>query len=405
MVVEDSLSAPMHLHLISMHTSPLAQAGSGDAGGMNVYIERTLKALFDLNPHLTVEVFTLAPSFEQAGRIHYHERATVLSLYLPEAQGASKEDLPELVPGFAQAMRSVASRPPHIMHAHYWLSGLAALAAYPQVPLVVTMHTSAAAKNARAGEGERPEPPVRVRGEQALVRGATALVVNTEFEAAQMRAFYGASQQQLYTIAPGVDPSVFHPLAGSNQAHAGQDDAAHLFFAGRLQQLKGPHLLIEALALLPDDLQVTLEISGAASGGGQYARTLVQRVEQLGLSQRVRFCPPMPPSQLAQAYRSADLVLCPSSSETFGLVALEASACGTPVLASKVDGLQEAVLDGVTGQLVPERTPAAWAQAIEQLVRSPEVRARLGTAGAARARNLTWHHTAQKLNDLYYQFI
>lgn len=382
-----------------MHTSPLAQPGSGDAGGMNVYIERSLSALLEANPQLTVEVFTLASSRQLAGQVQYHRRATVTALYLPEAEGARKEDLPELVPGFAMAVRALASRPPHIIHSHYWLSGLAALAAYPQVPLVHTMHTTAAAKNARLGEGERPEPDVRLRGEQALVNRAAALVVNTEYEADQMRDFYGAKASQLVTIAPGVDLSIFSPREGVRPLHEGQDDAAHLVFAGRPQHLKGPHLLVEALTLLPESLDVSLDIIGTS--GTNYEQLLETRAEELGLADRVRLLPSLPAPDLAQAFRQADIVACPSSSETFGLVALEASACGTPVLASKVDGLREAVAADRTGLLVDQRTPAAWADAIEQLVREPHLRHALGTAGAERAHSFTWQATAQNFLQLY----
>ncbi|MFC6354204.1 glycosyltransferase [Rothia nasimurium] len=394
-----SFSFPLHLHIFSPHTSPLAQPGSGDAGGMNVYIERSLAALLEVNPQLTVEVFTLATDRQQAGQVRYHERATVTALYLPEAEGARKEDLPELVPGFAMAVRAIASRPPQLIHSHYWLSGLAALAAYPQVPLVHTMHTTAAAKNARLGEGERPEPEVRLRGEQALVRRAAALVVNTEYEATQMRDFYGAQESQLVTVAPGVDLSVFSPSDGLRPLHEGQDGAAHLVFAGRPQHLKGPHLLVEALGLLPGELDVTLDIIGTS--GTSYEQSLATRAEELGLGDRVRLLPSMTAPDLAQAFRKADIVACPSSSETFGLVALEASACGTPVLASKVDGLREAVADGVTGLLVAQRTPAAWADAIEQLVKDPQLRHALGQAGARRAHDFTWQATAQALIQLY----
>ncbi|MDY6051679.1 MAG: glycosyltransferase [Rothia sp. (in: high G+C Gram-positive bacteria)] len=394
-----TFSFPLHLHIFSMHTSPLAQPGSGDAGGMNVYIERSLAALLEVNPQLTVEVFTLATSSQQAGQVRYHERATVTALYLSEAEGAGKEDLPALVPGFAVAVRQAASRMPQLVHSHYWLSGLAALAAYPQVPLVHTMHTTAAGKNARLGAGERPEPELRLRGEETLVARAAALVVNTGYEAEQMQCFYGARDAQLVTVAPGVDVSIFSRGEGVHPAHEGQSGAAHLVFAGRPQPLKGPHLLVEALGLLPQGLEVTLDIIGSSGTG--YEQNLADRVEELGLAGRVRFLPALAAPDLARAFCRADIVACPSSSETFGLVALEASACGAPVLASKVDGLKEAVADGLTGLLVAERTPPAWADAIEQLVRDPQLRRALGDAAAHRARRFTWQSTAQALTQLY----
>lgn len=394
-----SLSFPLHLHLISMHTSPLDQPGTGDAGGMNVYILRSLEALLDLNPQLTVEVFTLAFSPEQAGRVDFHPRASLVSLFLPQAQGAKKEDLPALVSDFARALLASAHRPPQLIHAHYWLSGQVAVEAYPLAPLVLTLHTSAAVKNLRLGPGESPEPQARFLAEQALVAQSDLLVVNTAFEAEQMVSLYGAEPELLRVIPPGVDRSVFRPLEGVEPVNRGRAGALHLVFAGRLQPLKGPKVLIEALGLLPSSLRVSLDIIGSSAQA--YDQHLRLRAQQLGIARRVRFLPPLAPGDLAQAFRQADLVACPSSSETFGLVALEASASGAPVLATKVDGLQEAVLDGVTGLLLADRRASTWASALKALAADPQLRARLGRAGAQRAASLTWHATALNLLEQY----
>lgn len=396
--------ASVHLHLISMHTSPLAQPGTGDAGGMNVYIDRSLRALLKRYPQLSVEVFTLdtacngAPTTERVS-----DRAIVHSLYLPEAACASKENLPKFVPAFAQAIRESAVRQPDIVHAHYWLSGLAALEYAPDLPLVQTMHTTAAAKNARLAPGEKPEPQIRLEGEQRLIHTVSAVVVNTGFEAQQIRDLYAADPRRLKVITPGVETGIFRPRAGETPTNAGSATSAHLVFAGRPQPLKGPHLLVEALALLPQDLEVTLDIIGQSHTN--YEDQLLERSQQLGLTHRVRLLPSQKPRELAASFRAADIVACPSSSETFGLVALEAQACGTPVLATKADGLLTAVQDGVTGHLVEPRTPEAWASAIEKLVRSPEERRRLGAAGSARAAHLRWDDTADRLFELYSQLL
>lgn len=396
-------SDSLHLHIFSMHTSPLAQPGTGDAGGMNVYINRSLRALLTLDPALTVEVFTLRTDGGPSRTDVIGERAQVHSLALIGATGATKSGLPAFISDFALAVRAQASRMPNVLHSHYWLSGLAARQAYPDVPLVQTMHTTAAAKNARLGEGESPEPVERYEGEKQLVEQSAVLVVNTNFEAQQMRHYYGTVDQQIRVVTPGVDTSIFYPSPQISALNTGRADASHLVFAGRPQPLKGPHLLVEALALLPPELQVSLDIIGTS--GSTYEQKLLERGRQLNLEHAVRLIPSLSAPSLAEAFRKADIVVCPSSSETFGLIALEAQACAAPVLASKIDGLIEAVSDGITGVLVPERTPQAWAQAIESLVQAPDRRQSLGVAGAERARRMTWEHTASALNHIYRQLL
>lgn len=394
----------VHLHVISMHTSPLAQPGSGDAGGMNVYIDRSLRALLKLYPQLSVEVFTLNTS-PNSGKSteRVSERAIVHSLHLPQAQGARKEDLPALIPAFAQAVAQAAVRPPDVIHSHYWLSGLVALSYAPHIPLVHTMHTTAAAKNAKLGPDETPEPTLRLDGEQKLVNAVAALTVNTGHEAEQMKEYYGADPSKLAVITPGVETGIFTPLPHQKPRHQGSATSAHIVFAGRPQPLKGPHILVQALSLLPSDLTVTLDIIG--SSGTSYEQDLLHQAQQLGISQQVQLLPALKPRELATAFRQADIVACPSSSETFGLVALEAQAAGTPVLATHADGLITAVADGVSGRLVEPRTPQAWADAIEALVRDPQARATLGAAGTQRARTMRWDDTAAALNKLYLSLI
>lgn len=389
----------LHVHLISMHTSPLAQPGSGDAGGMNVYIDRSLRALLARYPQLSVEVFTLVTSPPSRSVEQISSRALVHFIYLPQAAGAHKNDLPAFVPDFARALAQAARRKPDLIHSHYWLSGMAALEYAPETPLVHTMHTTAAGKNARASADESPEPEIRLAGEQKIIDAVTALVVNTETEAADMVAYYGADPQKIRVITPGVDTGIFKPLPSQPPAHRGSSTQARLVFAGRPQPLKGPHLLVEALALLPRDLSVELVMIGKSGTG--YEASLLERAEELGLSSEISLVDPLPPRGLAAQLRQADIVACPSSSETFGLVALEAQACGTPVLASKVDGLMSAVEDGATGHLVAPRTAGAWAEAIEALVRNPAERSRLGAAARERTLTMRWADTATALMELY----
>lgn len=398
--VQSSLpNQSLHLHVISMHTSPLAQPGQGDAGGMNVYIRRSLDALLERYPQLTVEIFSLQTSPDVPQDQHPDARVSVHYIQLEGARGVTKADLPAFVAPFADAVAATMNQTPDVIHSHYWLSGLAALTYGQDIPIVHTMHTTAAAKDARASEGEPHEPAVRWDGERKVVDGVSALVVNTEIEKEQLVRFYQAEPTQIFIIEPGVDTDIFCPQPGVTSLNAGSSTRAHLVFAGRPQHLKGPQILVEALALLPQDLSVTLEMIGKS--GTDFERQLSQRAAELGLAEAISLSDPLPAPDLAQRFRRADVVACPSSSETFGLVALEAQACGTPVLASDADGLAAAVHDGVSGRLVSPRTPAAWAQAITELVRNPDVRAQLGAQAASRATSKTWGNTAHHLFDLY----
>ena len=396
------------VHVYSMHTDPFAQPGSGDAGGMNVYIARSVHAMLELDPELRVEVFTLDRGEALPADSPYRQppkRGTRIvrhSIDLPTARGLSKNELAKVTDEFAQACVEQALHAPDIIHAHYWLSGQAAARAselwsvqgigFP-IPVLFTPHTTAAAKDARRGEGEAPEPEERYRAEQLMSSYASRVVVNTPLEAQQMGEYYGTDAQKLAIIPPGVDTSIFHTIPGVHPLNDTSETRCRIVFAGRPQPLKGPHLLVEALALLPDDLQVDVDIIGRSDS--DYERRL------LGVGNRVHLKDPVPASELANIFRAADIVASPSSSETFGLVALEAQACGAAVLATDADGLRFAVENHRTGLLVTPRTPQRWAVAIERLVRAPYLRHSLGANAAARARTMGWDQTARKTLEAY----
>lgn len=392
-------SAPLHLHIISMHTSPLARPGSGDAGGMNVYIDRSLRSLLKNYPNFSVEVFTLATAATGRGSRKIEEGGRRATIHFVDvgATGLKKEELPDYVSAFSAGVQDVMLKKPDVVHAHYWLSGMVALEYASEIPLVQTMHTTAAAKNLKAGNGEAQEPEARLAGEQKIVDSGCTLVVNTELEAQQMRDLYGASDEQLKVIAPGVERSIFKPCGDQRPAHENSSSEAKILFAGRPQPLKGPHIIVEAMTHLPQDLQVSFEVAGESGSG--YEQDLLERAKELHLN--VSLSPSMLPRQLAEKFRTADIVVCPSSSETFGLVALEAQSCGACVLASDVDGLRTAVLDGKTGILVAERTPECWAENLERVIRNPQLRKQLGDAGAQRTAHMTWDDTANNLMNLY----
>lgn len=408
------------IHLFSMHTSPLAQPGHGNAGGMNVYISYLSRALVARG--YRIEAFTLAtdplqvpdahradPGTEASTSTEVIPGYTVHTLYLPEAFGADKNELARLTEPFGRACaRFAAARHlvPDAVHAHYWLSGEAARVYLSTmsaaVPLVLTLHTTALVKNAHSGPGEPQEPESRAEAERRLIAEADAVVVNTRHEADQMREFYDADADTLRIIPPGVDTHVFRPPEQPvDRAATGGDDFT-VVFAGRPQPLKGPEILIEAVARAADDVPgIRLEIRGTASE--EYIDSLRDLARENGILERCRFVPASGRAELAEAFRRSDAVACPSSSETFGLVALEAQACGVPVLASDVSGLRVALDGGDSGILVGSRTPQAWARQLIRLAHDPGLRQQLSAAGLRHAGTLTWDRAAALTGDLYRQ--
>ena len=415
------------VHVYSMHTDPFAQPGYGDAGGMNVYIAQSVRAMLRLDEHLRVEVFTLnrapdAPERASAEDPEWGARLVRHCIDIPAARLAAKNDLNDYMQDFARACVAQSLNVPEVIHAHYWLSGWAAVLAesmwnrklhpeaLPELPnesscapkvtaVVFTPHTTAAAKDARRGEGEPPEPRVRYSVENRMPGFTDRYILNTPLEAEELIKDHPFLTGRISIIAPGVDIEVFHPIPGVRPEHDTSESHCRIVFAGRPQPLKGPHILVEALALLPEDLCVELNIIGHSDS--DYEQHLAARTAGLGLADRVRFKDPIPSPELAQIFRTADIVACPSSSETFGLVALEAQACGAAVLASDVDGLRFAVENHRTGLLVAPRTPEHWAVAIERLVRAPYLRHSLGANAAARARSMGWDTTARATLEAY----
>ena len=293
---------------------------------------------------------------------------------------------------------------PRVLHAHYWLSGIAAEAyrellgaTAEQLPLALTLHTTAAGKNSAAGPGEDPEPSHRVEAEAGLIRRAAAVIANTPDERTQLISLCGADPELVHVISPGVDTELFHPEGPLDRPAPGPFTVV---FAARPQPLKGPEILLRAAALARRKVPgLRVQIHGTAAP--EYLERLRELARELGLGTGCGFHPASTPEQLARTLRRADAVAMPSSSETFGLVALEAQASGTLVLASDIPGLRTALDDGRAGLLVPERTPEAWAAALEKAARRPELRTRLRRAGLAHARSLTWAQTAQRHAALY----
>ncbi|MQA27205.1 MAG: D-inositol-3-phosphate glycosyltransferase [Micromonosporaceae bacterium] len=398
-----------------MHTSPLEQPGTGDAGGMNVYIVEVSKRLAEAG--VEVEIFTRATSSDQPPVAELAPGVTVRHVMAGPYEGLSKEDLPAQLCGFtAGVLRAEAARRPgwyDLLHTHYWLSGQAGWLAKERwgAPLVHTPHTLAKVKNALLADGDTPEPRTRVIGEEQVVAESDRLVANTDAEATQLANLYHADPEQIAVVAPGADLSRFSP--GSRRAARRlfglPENGPVLLFVGRIQPLKAPDVVIRALAALRErdpDLarNVTAVICGGPSGTGLERPTALQDLaDTLGVRNAVRFLPPQPADRLASLYRAADLLCMPSYNESFGLVALEAQACGTPVLAAAVGGLVTTVSDGVSGTLVDGHDPADWATVIGRLLADPGRCAELGQGAVRHAENFSWQRTVHGLLAVYGQ--
>jgi D-inositol-3-phosphate glycosyltransferase len=404
---------PRRVATLSVHTSPLEQPGGGDAGGMNVYVLETAKRLAEHG--VEVEIFTRATSSDLPRIVEIEPGVTVRHVTAGPFEGLSKQDLPAQLCAFTAAvLRAEARQEPgwyDLIHSHYWLSGQVGWLARDRwgVPLVHTAHTLAKAKNAQLADGDTPEPYARIIGEEQVVAEADRLIANTDAEASQLIDWYGAKSDRVTTVPPGVDLDVFSPgdMAAARSQLGIADDALMLLFVGRLQPLKAPDVLIRAAARIASDnpdladrLQVI--VVGAPSGSGlNDPDGLRSLAAALGIEDRVRFCPPVSRERLADFYRAADLTVVPSYNESFGLVALESQACGTPVVAAAVGGLPTAVLDGRTGVLVDTHATQDWAAAITALLRSPQRRRLLATAAREHAEQFSWRHTADGLLRSY----
>ncbi|WP_418004839.1 D-inositol-3-phosphate glycosyltransferase [Mycobacterium sp. PDNC021] len=385
--------------VLSVHTSPLAQPGTGDAGGMNVYVLQS--ALELARRGVEVEIFTRATSSTDAPVVRVAPGVLVRNVVAGPFEGLDKYDLPTQLCAFtAGVLRVEANHEPgyyDIVHSHYWLSGQVGWLASDRwaVPLVHTSHTLAAVKNLSLAEGDTPEPALRAVGEQQVVDAADRLIVNTEDEARQLVSLHHADPSRIDVAYPGVDLATFTPgdKAEARAALGLSLDEQVVAFIGRIQPLKAPDVLLRAAAKLPD---VRVVVAGGPSGSGLAVPDgLVSLADELGITDRVTFLPPQSREQLVNVYRAADLVAVPSYSESFGLVAVEAQACGTPVVAAAVGGLPVAVRDGVSGVLVEGHDPGDWANAIGRTLElGPET---LREGALQHAATFSWAHTVDAL--------
>ncbi|MEU3163711.1 D-inositol-3-phosphate glycosyltransferase [Streptosporangium sp. NPDC006930] len=398
---------------ISMHTSPLDQPGTGDAGGMNVYIVEVAKRLAELG--VEVEIFTRQTSRDLPPVAEIVPGVSVRHVTAGPYEELDKGDLPgQLCAFLSGVLRAEAMYEPgryDVIHSHYWLSGQVGWLAKERwgLPLVHTMHTMARVKNLLLAADDRPEPAARVLGEQQVVDIADRLVANTPTEAEELVQLYGAAPARVEVVNPGVSLRVFQPASqGAARRRLGLPQDAHvLLFVGRVQPLKAPDVLLRAAArMLIDDpsLRSRLVVAcvGGPSGNGLARPSYLNDVAaSLGISDVVRIVPPAPQHELVDWYRASDVTVVPSHNESFGLVALESQACGTPVAAASVGGLRTAVRDGVSGVLVEGHDPHDWARVLARFVYEPAWRETLSAGSVAHAAAFGWSATAARLADVY----
>ncbi len=397
---------------LMVHTSPLDQAGLGDAGGMNIYVCESAQQMAAQG--IKVDIFTRRANNDYPDIVDLGNGVRVIHLNVGPVDGVTKENLPALLPDLSHAFKAALLGEDRydIIHSHYWISGKVAMpvAAELNIPLVHTMHTMARVKNLNLAEGENPEPMIRVQGESQVVAAADALIANTDAEAASLVSLYEACPDNVSVVSPGVNLSMFTAGSGKNAARKILNlptDAHLVTFVGRIQPHKGPEVLIRAIAEMVTHSPalraklITLIVGGASGGNGAEVERMKELVNWLGISDVVRFAPPVDRAGLADYYRASDLVCVPSYSESFGLVALEAQACGTPVVASAVGGLRTAVADGISGVLVDGHDSRAWSSVLARLLQEPQRRILLSLGAVEHASHFGWDATSRGTLDIY----
>ncbi|GGQ43176.1 D-inositol-3-phosphate glycosyltransferase [Streptomyces mutabilis] len=417
---------PRRVAMLSVHTSPLHQPGTGDAGGMNVYIVELAQRLAAIN--IEVEIFTRATAGGLPPSVQLAPGVLVRHVDAGPYEGLAKEDLPAQLCAFTHGVMQAwaGHRPGHydLVHSHYWLSGHVGWLAAQRwgAPLVHAMHTMAKVKNANLADGDTPEPAARVIGETQIVAASDRLIANTAEEADELVRHYAADPAKVAVVHPGVNLDRFRPFPKGAEPGPGESanaraaararlglpqDALIPLFAGRIQPLKAPDILLRAVAVLLDERpelrsRILVPVVGGPSGSGLAKPEGLQKLAaRLGIADVVRFRPPVGQEQLADWFRAASVLVMPSYSESFGLVAIEAQAAGTPVLAAAVGGLPVAVRDGHTGRLVEGHDPAAYARVLRDFADNPELVPRMGDAAARHAQSFGWDSAAAATADVY----
>jgi len=382
---------------LSIHSSPLSVPGTGDAGGMNVYVDSLARTLAARG--IIVDVFTRR--FDSA----VPDETAVVPGYCVIQVDAEGEERADLIGSFAEGVVKWAAHHDvsyDVIHSHYWLSGWVGLILSDllEVPLAISFHTLGRVKEASRTPGEPRESLVRIAAETEVVAKAGCVVASTPADAADLLEHYQAAPERLCVSPPGVDHTVFSPGDRSAARRSlGLPDGPLVAVVGRIQPLKGVNVAIRAVGMLAG---VRLLVVGGPSGpDGEAELVRLKRLAEEVAPGRVEFRDPMSHEKVADVYRAADVLAVPSRSESFGLVAAEAQAVGTPVVAARVGGLAYTVVDEVSGKLVSGEDPAVWASALSAILEDPAEAARLRQGALEQARTFSWDATADRLLELY----
>ena len=409
------MSGRPHIAVVSVHTSPLDQPGTGDSGGMNVYMRSVSERLAAWG--VQVDLFTRCRGENMPEVQELDSGARLITVKAGPCAPIPKAELPRYVPEFLGGIlhrAGIEGRGYDVVHTHYWLSGFIGRSAKEiwGAPLVASFHTLGKVKNDSLAPDDLPEPASRLAGEERVIAEADRILAPTPAEAAQLVGLYGADPGQIRLVPPGVDHAIFAPRereGARSRLHLDREMSLALY-VGRLQPHKGPDVavrtLAEAVARDPERCLV-LGLVGGPSGSrhGEEVARLLELATALGVGERVMLFPPQPQARLADFYAAADVVLVPSRSESFGLVALEAQACGTPVIAAAVGGLRFVVEDGQGGFLVEGHDPADHAERLLALLRDADGARRMGERGVRQALRFTWEATATGILSVYRELL
>jgi D-inositol-3-phosphate glycosyltransferase len=395
---------PRRIAVLSVHTSPLASPGGRDAGGMNVYV-RELSQAMGARGYI-VDVFTRRLSADAPDTQPFGPNARVVNIDAGPAGAIEKEALPSHLREFEANLLAFAAREGityDMVHSHYWMSGEVGtrLAKRWRVPHVAMFHTLGEVKNrARATEHE---PASRIAAERAIATSADRVVVASAHEKHLLTALYGADPERIAIVPCGVDLDLFAPMEKEfARRHLGLKDGERvILFVGRIEPLKGIDILISVAAQLHEDENFIVLIVGGDARASAEIEQLRAQAERLGVDHHVSFVGSVAHDQLPLYYNAADVCVVPSYYESFGLVAVESMACGTPVVASRVGGLTTTVQDGETGYLIPWRCPEPFAERLELLLDNDELRASFGRAGREAVERFRWANVADAVAALY----
>lgn len=391
----------------SMHTSPAERPGTADAGGMNVLIRALAKALGERG--LDVHFITRRTDPAQPDAMELEPGVTLHHLVAGPTTPLPKSLIHHHIDEFRAGMAELG--PFDLVHSHHWMSGVASLPLARQwgVPHAMTFHSVAAHPNSSLRDGEPPETPDRLDGEVICATQSDLVLAVSHHEAAVVIGRCGADPEHVQIIRPGVNTELFRPLTADDDPSWTPAEGVrpgYVVFAARLQPLKGPDIAIRALAGVPADVRPDLVIVGQTSADfAGYEAELYQLVEDLGVSEQVTFLPGQDRESLARIIRHSSVMLVPSHSETFGLIALEANSSGVPVLAAAAGGLTEAICNTHTGLLVPNHDGATWGAVLTDLLRDDTRRAELARTGRSRALEMTWSKVAEQTHNAYLKLL